>query len=72
MVLITSFQKRLRALFRLCWLIKISGHVGLIIGFYHHVCFDEDVAMALENDLPKTHILVLEMTLMEGFWLAEI
>jgi hypothetical protein len=38
--------------------------------FYHHVCPDEDVALALENGLPKVHTLVSEMTPMEGFRLA--
>jgi hypothetical protein len=36
------------------------------------VCSDEDVAAALENDLPRAHILVSEMTPMEGYRLAEI
>jgi hypothetical protein len=40
--------------------------------FYHHVCPDEDVALALENGLPKVHALVSEMTPMEGFRLAEV
>ena len=40
--------------------------------FYHHVCSDEDVTEALMNDFPKVHILVSEMTPMEGFRLAEI
>ena len=38
--------------------------------FYHRVCTGEDVTEALMNDLPKAHILVLEMTPMNGFpWL---
>ena len=40
--------------------------------FYHRVCSDEDVAEALTNDLLKAHIMVLEMTPMEGFRLAKI
>jgi hypothetical protein len=36
------------------------------------VCSDEDVTAALGNDLLKAHILVLEMTLMEGYGLAEV
>lgn len=36
------------------------------------MCSDEDVAEALVNDLPKTHILVSEMTPMKGFHLAKI
>jgi hypothetical protein len=36
------------------------------------VCSDEDVAEALTNGLLKAHILVSEMTPMEGFRLAEI
>lgn len=36
------------------------------------MCSDEDVAAALENDLPRAHILVSEMTPMEGYRLAEI
>ena len=40
--------------------------------FYHRVCSDEDVVEALTNGLPKAHILVLEMTPMEGFCWAEI
>ena len=40
--------------------------------FYHRVCSDEDVAKALTNDLPKAHILVSEMTSMEGFRMTEI
>lgn len=40
--------------------------------FYHHVCSDEDVAVPLENNLPKAHILVSETTPIEGYRLAEI
>lgn len=40
--------------------------------FYHRVRSDEDVTDALMNELPKAHILMLEMTPMEGFRLAEI
>jgi hypothetical protein len=36
------------------------------------VCSDEDVVEALINGLPKAHILVSEMTPMEGFCLAKI
>ena len=36
------------------------------------MCSDEDVTEALMNDLPKAHILVLEMTPMKGFRLAEV
>jgi len=40
--------------------------------FYHRVCFDEDVAEAMMNDLPKEHVLVSEMTPMKGYRLATI
>ena len=40
--------------------------------FCHRVWSDEDVVEALTNGLPKAHILVSEMTPMEGFRLAEI
>ena len=40
--------------------------------FYHRVCSNEDVTEALMNDLPKAHILVSEMTSMEGFRMTEI
>ena len=40
--------------------------------FYHRVCSDEDVAEAMINGLPKAHILVSEMTPMEGFRLAKV
>ena len=36
------------------------------------MCSDEDVVEALTNELPKAHILVSEMTPMEGFHLAKI
>jgi hypothetical protein len=36
------------------------------------VCSNEVVTAALENDLPKVHILVSEMTPMEGYRLAEV
>ena len=36
------------------------------------MCSNEDVVEDLTNGLPKVHILVLEMTLMDGFCLAEI
>ena len=36
------------------------------------MCSDEDVTEALSNDLPKAHILVSEMTSMEGFRMTEI
>lgn len=39
--------------------------------FYHRVCSDEDIAKAMANDLPKAHILVYEMTFMEGYRLAK-
>lgn len=34
--------------------------------FYYRVCSEEDVADVLENNLPKAHILVSEMTLWKG------
>jgi hypothetical protein len=40
--------------------------------FYHRVCFDEDVAEAMMNDLLKEHVLVSEMTPMKGYRLATI
>jgi len=40
--------------------------------FYHHVCSDKDVTQALMNDLPKAHILMSEMTPMEGFSMTDI
>jgi hypothetical protein len=40
--------------------------------FYHRVCSDEDVAEAMANDLPKAHILVSEMTPMDGYRLANL
>jgi hypothetical protein len=40
--------------------------------FYLCMCSDEDVTTALENDLRKAHILVSEMTPMEGYRLAEV
>ena len=39
--------------------------------FYYRVCSDEDVADALANNLLKAHILVSEMTFMEGYCQAE-
>ena len=36
------------------------------------MCSDEDIAVALVNDMPKAHILVSKMTPMKGFRLAEI
>ena len=39
--------------------------------FYHRVCSNEDVAKALVNDPPKAHILLSQMTPMEGLCLAE-
>jgi hypothetical protein len=36
------------------------------------VCSDENVVQELTNGLPKAHILVSEMTPMEGFRLVEI
>ena len=36
-----------------------------------HVCSDEDVAVAMTNDLPKAHVLVSEMVPMDGFHLVE-
>ena len=36
------------------------------------MCTDEEVAEVLVNNLPKAHILISEMTPMEGFHLAEI
>ena len=39
--------------------------------FYHRVCTDEEVAEVLVNNLPKAHILISEMTPMEGFHLAD-
>ena len=35
------------------------------------MCSDEDVAVAMTNDLPKAHVLVSEMIPMDGFCLAE-
>ena len=40
--------------------------------FYHRVCSDEDVAETMINGLPKAHILVSKMTLMESFCLVEV
>jgi len=40
--------------------------------FYHSVCSDEDVPEAMINGLPKAHILVSKMTLMESFCLVEV
>lgn len=40
--------------------------------FYHRVCLDEDIAEAMANDLPKAYVLVLEMTPMEGYHLANL
>jgi len=40
--------------------------------FYHRMCSHEDVAEAMINGLPKAHILVSEMTPMEGFGLAKV
>lgn len=39
--------------------------------FYHRVCSNEEVVEALAHDVPKAHILLSQMTPMEGFCLAE-
>ena len=36
------------------------------------MCSDEDATAALENDLLKVHILISEMTPMEGYRLAKV
>ena len=63
---------------------KTTGTVSIVLAyhnkwpwwtdywFYHRVCLDEDVTKAMANDLPKVHILVSEMTPMEGYRLAEL